>query len=72
MLLETRLFTGGHLRRLVVRSDEAGWDVREEFDEVLVRRLRLTEWHRVERAMRRFKSAFGHDAESGPERTNAA
>lgn len=42
----------GHVRRFSVsRAGEDGWEVRVEEDAAVVRRLRYTDWHRVERAL---------------------
>ena len=46
----------GHVTRFSVsRSTDAGWEVREERDDLVVRRARLTDWHRVERALQVFE-----------------
>jgi hypothetical protein len=42
----------GHLTRVTVTHDTAGWELREERDDQEVRRLRFTDWHRVERTLR--------------------
>lgn len=43
----------GQVRRFTIREVEGeGWEVREERDSQLVRRTRMTDWHRVEREVR--------------------
>lgn len=43
----------GQVRRFTIREVEGeGWEVREERDSQLVRRTRITDWHRVEREVR--------------------
>ena len=37
-------------RRFSIAVTEAGWEVREERGNELVKRQRLSDWHRVERA----------------------
>jgi hypothetical protein len=42
----------GHTRRfIVVEAGSAGWEIREEQDSKVVRRVHYTDWHRVERAL---------------------
>ena len=46
---------GGHHRRFAVeRLPTAGWHVREESDEEVVRQSTFDDWHRVELAIRSF------------------
>lgn len=45
---------GTHIRKFTVTRGEVGWDVREERDSEVVRRMTYTDWHRVERALRTF------------------
>ena len=49
----TRALTlAGQVRRFTVdKVEDAGWEVREERNSQLVRRTRLTDWHRVEREL---------------------
>ena len=39
-------------RRYSIAATEAGWEVREERDSEVVRKVQLKDWHRVERARR--------------------
>ena len=50
----------GHTRRFIihVRGTE-GWEVREEQDEEILRRICYTDWHRVERALQVFTIRIG-------------
>ena len=44
----------GHIRRFTIsESGGDGWEVREEQDSQLVRRVQYRDWHRVERARMR-------------------
>ena len=55
-MLKREYTQDGHVARLSVsRSTDAGWEVREERDDLVVRRARLTDWHRVERAFQVFE-----------------
>lgn len=46
---------GSNTRRLIVRTvDDWGWEVRDERDSHIVRRVVITDWHRVERAVAMF------------------
>ena len=46
------LTQAGHTRRFsVTEAGGLGWEVREEQDSQLVRQVRYTDWHRVERAL---------------------
>ena len=46
------LTQAGHVRRFTIREDSGrGWEVREEQDSHVVRRVRYDDWHRVERAL---------------------
>jgi hypothetical protein len=42
----------GHTRRYTIAMTDAGWEVREEQDNRVVRRVEYQDWHRVERARR--------------------
>jgi hypothetical protein len=45
----------GHTRRFSISEiGPAGWEVREEQDNRVVKRVRYTDWHRVERAITTF------------------
>jgi len=39
------------IRRYTVTRAPRGWDVNEEEDSQIIRRLHCSEWHQVERAM---------------------
>ena len=55
----TAMFTreltlGGHSKRFTITERVGGgWELREEDDTRVVRRVQLTDWHRVERARMR-------------------
>jgi len=52
----TRQFeNAGHIDRFTVTAGDAGWDVREERDDRVVRKMNYRDWHRVERAMQAFE-----------------
>jgi len=46
------LRNAAHTRRYSIASTESGWEVREEQDSLVVRRVAYRDWHRVERARR--------------------
>ena len=49
------LHQAGHTKRFVISaSAEKGWEVREEQDSQVLKRVWYTDWHRVERAMQTF------------------
>ncbi|MCC7125462.1 MAG: hypothetical protein IT178_11490 [Acidobacteria bacterium] len=41
-----------HTRRFQIVATPSGWEMREEHDSQLVRRVEYHDWHRVERARR--------------------
>lgn len=41
-----------HTRRYSIAVTPAGWEVRQELDSQVVRRVEYQDWHRVERARR--------------------
>ena len=47
------LTNAGHVRRFTIEQDGEGWEVQVEEDETVLRRVRYTDWHRVERALSR-------------------
>jgi hypothetical protein len=52
----TREYThAGHVNRVTITRASAGWDVREERDDTVVRQVNYTDWHRVERAIQVFE-----------------
>ena len=55
MIFAKRLRSQDHTRSFIVdKSDEHGWEAREEQDNEVVRQTWLHDWHRVEHAMMRF------------------
>jgi hypothetical protein len=49
---EKELTQAGHSRRFTVsKAGNQGWEVTVEQDSQIVRRVRYTDWHRVERAL---------------------
>lgn len=55
----------GHERRFSIQATGGGWEVREEEDSRVVRQIRYTDWHRVERARRAFTLEMRHLREQG-------
>jgi hypothetical protein len=51
----------GHTDRVTITRSEAGWDVRQERDDTVVRRVNYTDWHRVERALQLFERVASLD-----------
>jgi hypothetical protein len=49
---DKRARQAGHERRYSIRSTMRGWEVREERDSRLVKRVEYHDWHRVEHARR--------------------
>jgi len=47
----------GHIDRFTVTRGAEGWDIREERDDNVVRKVNYQDWHRVERAMQVFEFA---------------
>ena len=45
------LTQAGHILRFSITEGDRGWEVREEQDSRVVRRVRYNDWHRVERAL---------------------
>jgi hypothetical protein len=54
MMFAKELTQAGHTRRFVVSEAGGGWEIREEQDSQVVRRVHYTDWHRVERALSAF------------------
>jgi hypothetical protein len=55
-MLKREYTQDGHVARLSVsKNTNAGWEIREERDDRVVRRAQLTDWHRVERALQVFE-----------------
>jgi hypothetical protein len=54
LMFTKELQQAGHVRRFTIsESPVEGWEVREEQDSQLVRRVQYRDWHRVERARMR-------------------
>lgn len=47
-----QLRNADHTRRYSIAETSAGWEVRQELDSQVVRRVEYSDWHRVERARR--------------------
>jgi hypothetical protein len=57
LMFAKELVQAGHTRRFVVaETSGAGWEIREEQDSRIVRRVHYTDWHRVERALSRIRT----------------
>lgn len=54
-MLTREFATAGHVDRFTVTRGDAGWDVREERDDHVVRKTNYQDWHRVERAIQAFE-----------------
>ena len=49
------LYRAGHTRKLSIRDMGTGnWEVRDEQDNRVLKHVRVTDWHRVERALNMF------------------
>jgi hypothetical protein len=55
MMLTREFVRDGHTKRVTITRSEAGWVVREERDDRVVRDINYTDWHRVERALQMFE-----------------
>jgi hypothetical protein len=56
----------GHVHRFLIAPHGAlGWEVREERDDLVLRRARYTDWHRVERARTVFELQSSSLRDSG-------
>ena len=52
IMYTTELSHEGHQRRFILgEAPLGGWELRVEEDQAVVRRVRYTDWHRVERAL---------------------
>jgi hypothetical protein len=57
-IFEKTLVNGPHVRSFQIQpTSPDGWIASEEADQHVVQRWRYTDWHRVERAVLRFRSA---------------
>jgi hypothetical protein len=54
-MLTREFANAGHVDRFTVTHGDAGWDVREERDDRIVRKTNYQDWHRVERAILAFE-----------------
>jgi len=60
MLFSKELRFAGHVRCFLInRLGREGWEVREEQDRQVVKQIRYTDWHRVERALSLFNMEIG-------------
>jgi hypothetical protein len=59
----------GHVNRFTITKGGTGWDVRQERDDAVVKRVNYTDWHRVERAIQVFELERQR-AERNPHSTN--
>ena len=56
----------GHVKRFLISGmGRDGWEVREEQDERVVKQIRYTDWHRVERALGMFNLEIGELEDQG-------
>lgn len=55
----------GHVKRFSVQEHGHGWEAREEQDHEVLRQVRYTDWHRVERAITGFELQIGELEERG-------
>ncbi len=54
-----------HTRRFSIEPTETGWQVSEEQDSQVVRRVEYHDWHRVERARRSMTIAMDQLQDAG-------
>ena len=54
-MLTREFVRDGHTKRVTITRSEAGWLVREERDDQVVRDMKYSDWHRVERAVQLFE-----------------
>jgi hypothetical protein len=56
MIFSRRLRSQEHIKEFVIdeSADDRGWEVREEEDHRIVKRMWMSDWHRMENAMMRF------------------
>ena len=60
MLFSKELRFAGHVRRFLInRLGREGWEVLEVQDRQVVKQVRYTDWHRVERALSLFNIEIG-------------
>jgi hypothetical protein len=58
-MFSSELIQNGHIKRLTITRHGAGWEVCEEHDSHVVRTIRFSDWHRVERAKETFARQNG-------------
>lgn len=59
-MFNKELRLAGHVRSFLINwLGEDGWEVREEQDRRIIRQVRYTDWHRVERALLMFNLQIG-------------
>jgi hypothetical protein len=56
-MLSREFVHDGHTKRVTITRSVNGWDLREERDNRVVRKVNYTDWHRVERALQVFELA---------------
>ena len=54
MIVDRCFVRQGHVHRFVVAAEHRGWQVREEEDDVVLRKTHRHDWHRVERDLSLF------------------
>lgn len=60
------LYRAGHTRKFTIREmGTSGWEVRDEQDDHVLKAVRYTDWHRVERAMNMFNLQIDELESSG-------
>jgi hypothetical protein len=59
MMLTREYTSAGHVSRITLTKSRTGWDVREERDDTVVKRMHYSDWHRVERAIQVFELKKG-------------
>jgi hypothetical protein len=60
------LHRAGHTKRFSIEQQGGdGWDVRLEQDNRVLKQMRYTDWHRVERALTKFAMEIGELEELG-------
>ena len=64
-MLTREFVQDGHTKRVTVTRSEAGWAVKEERDDRVVRDIKYTDWHRVERAVSKMTSEASELERSG-------
>ena len=59
-MVRQELRLAGHVRSfLISQLGQGGWEVRREEDQQVVKQVRYTDWHRVERALGMFRLEIG-------------